>query len=267
VTADFIDADHSDKGRPCPSDRELLPRPPASGPPVRLADEPRGDPASGDGSRFDVAYCDEHFRFAEGSWGRFGRDDDVCQIAIWAEIGDVSLSRVAGELWCAGGDLWVRNLSTSHELVVRGGGRPQWLARREPGSRGAACSLPATGAAILAPTTGDWRLDAVRLGTEAAGLELDVATVRVEPVPERFVDVALALCAPLLERGDTPATYDEIARGLGISRRQARRHVEQLCEHYRDTLPAKVLPPAAEGMAFYQPLAVLLVGRGLVVAR
>jgi hypothetical protein len=250
----------------------MLPlRPPAGGRPVSLSG---GDPAA-PGDLFEVTYCDERFRFADGAWGRFGRDDEVCEITVWNEIRDLSLSRVAGEIWCTDGQLWVRNLSSSHELVVRGGGRPQWLGRREPGTRGAACSIPGAGAEIAAPSTGNWLLTVTSLTSvprpghappagaapSAGGLP---TTVRVEPVPDRFRAVAAALCAPLLADGDAPATYDDVAQRLGITRRQARRYIEQLCDHYRAALSEKVLPPPAEGAPAYLPLARLLVARGLV---
>ncbi|MDQ1287262.1 MAG: hypothetical protein QG622_827 [Actinomycetota bacterium] len=268
-----VGAAETAKGRPCPLPDVAGPgraelRPPAEGRPVS-ADGRHG---SAD-ALFVLTYCDEEYFFGEGSWGRFGRDDDVCEITVWNEIRDVSLSRVAGEIWCADGQLWVRNLSASHELVVRGGGRPQWLGRREPGSRGAACSVPADGAVITAPSTGTWRLTASSLCADRAAADLTaqgaaaadrLTTVRVEPVPERYAAVASALCAPLLADSDVPATYDEVARRLGISRRQARRYIEQLCDYYRVALPEKVLPPPSPGVPAYQPLARLLVARGLV---
>lgn len=239
-------------------------RPPATGAAVTTAE----DGEAGPDDLFEVAYCDERYRFAEGAWGRFGRDDATCEITIWNEIRDVSLSRVAGELWCTAGELWVRNLSSSHELVVRGSGRPQWLGRREPGQPGPACSIPA-GALVAAPSTGSWTLEVRRLGSAAgfgsAPADDDPgATVRVDAIPWRLVTVAEALCAPLLGDGDAPATYDEIAQELGITRRQARRYVEQLVDHYRSLLPEKVLPNATEGDPAYLPLARLLVARGLV---
>jgi hypothetical protein len=43
--------------------------------------------------------------------------------------------------------------------------------------------------------------------------------------------------------------------------------VEQLCEHYRAVLPAKILPLPTDGTPTYQPLATLLVARGLVGVR
>lgn len=261
------------KSSPCPrpeaAETGMLDlRPPADGPAVTVG---AGDAVPPE-ALFLVTYCDEEYFFHEGSWGRFGRDDTVCQIPVWNEIRDVSLSRLAGEIWCAEEQLWVRNLSASHELVVRGGGRPQWLGRREPGSRGPACSVPREGASIAAPSTGGWVLTAVPFvperveppaqdGLPTADLP---STVRVEPVPERYAAVASALCAPLLSDSDLPATYDEVAQRLGISRRQARRYIEHLCDHYRTVLPEKVLPPASDGVPAYLPLARLLVARGLV---
>jgi hypothetical protein len=274
MTNTVVGAAEAAKGRPCPrSDvaEQGIPqlRPPAEGRPVTVG----GGRLVPSDPLFVVTYCEEEYFFSEGSWGRFGRDDDVCEITVWNEIRDVSLSRVAGEIWCVEGQLWVRNLSASHELVVRGGGRPQWLGRREPGSRGAACSVPGDGAVITAPSTGAWAITAacLRAGRSAAHLPAEgtgvadrPATVRVEPVPERYVAVASALCAPLLEDSDVPATYEEVAQRLGISRRQARRYIEQLCDYYRGALPEKVLPPPSPGVPAYLPLARLLVARGLV---
>lgn len=264
----------ADKGSPCPppdgpGDGMLLPRPPTDGRPVTLS---TGGTACPD-DVFEVAYCNERYRFGEGAWGRFGRDDSVCEITVWNEIRDVSLSRVAGEVWCVDGQLWVRNLSASHELVIGGGGRPQWLGPREQGTRGAACSIPSHRAVITAPSTGSWALTVASLLPADTGVPTGgttpppghgPTTVRVEPVPDRFASIASALCAPLLSGRDVPATYDEVAQNLGISQRQARRYVEQLCDHYRSSLPEKVLSPPAEGLPAYLPLARLLVARGLV---
>src|SRR5664279_1257267 len=47
----------------------------------------------------------------------FGRDDG-CDIVIWSAINGTDLSRVAGRIWRMEGELWVRNLSSRHELQV-----------------------------------------------------------------------------------------------------------------------------------------------------
>jgi predicted ArsR family transcriptional regulator len=49
--------------------------------------------------------------------------------------------------------------------------------------------------------------------------------------------VAAALCQPILMLNRPPASYDEVARTLGITQRQARRRIEELVTHYRTQLP------------------------------
>lgn len=73
--------------------------------------------------------------------------------------------------------------------------------------------------------------------------------------------MARALCRPLVDDGSGLATYDAVAETLGITRRQARRAVGRLCEHYADFLAADPGDAAAVG---YEHLARVLVRRGLV---
>lgn len=265
-------------------------RPPTRGRPVRL-EEVREDAR---GALFVVSYEDEDYRFEEGSWGRFGRDDGLCQIPVWEELRGQRLSRVAGELWCVEGELWVRNLSESHELVVLSGfGRPQLLPPRTPPHRGAACSVPAPHAVVTAPTTGAWRIAIRQIDPDRSGghdpearfrpdtdpLVLPdpngrdggdgvlgpTVTSRVGPVPGDLRAVAAALCAPMIEDDAGPATYDGVAARLSITKRQARRYVERLCDHYRDHIALTSQDPDP-GRPSYVPVAELLVRRGRVTA-
>lgn len=265
-------------------------RPPIRGRPVRIDDTPQ--PATG--ALFVVSYEDEDYSFQEGSWGRFGRDDDLCQIPVWEELRGQRLSRVAGELWCVDGELWVRNLSESHELAVLSGfGRPQLLPPRTPPHRGAACSVPAPHASITAPTTGAWRIAVRQIAPGPAGGHdsgasspqyfdpfmppgpngrdsgdggpLPTVTSRVGPVPGELRAVAAALCAPMIEDDAGPATYDGVAARLSITKRQARRYVERLCDHYRDHVALTSQDPEP-GRPSYAPVAELLVRRGRVTA-
>jgi hypothetical protein len=204
----------------------------------------RAAPAPDGATRFVVGYADEDpYSFADGTRMRFGRDDDACEIPVWEQINGRSLSRVAGELWCGDGQMWARNLSTAHELVVAGGGAARTLAARSAGEPGPACSLPAPRATVSAPSTGSWTLTVTAVAaagrTEAWPGEVPAGgTVRVGDVPDRHRPAAEALCAPLLAGGPAPATYAEVAVALGRSERVARRRVEELCAHYRAQVEA-----------------------------
>ena len=267
MTQEFAGTAGTDKGSPCPLDGTPGPatraRPPAPGPLVTAAEDPATVPA---GALFAVAYGDEVFYFPEDGWARFGRDDGRCSLTVWEELRGSTLSRVAGELWCSDGEMWVRNLSGSHELVVAGSaGPPQTLAPRAEGTRGRACSVPGPEAVVSAPSTGSWRLDIRALApAPVEGGPADGATASVEPPPEDLAAVAAALCAPVVLDGGAPASYDEVAAALGISRRHARRKVEQLCEHYRARVPGLLASYARDGQAFYVPVALLLVDRGRI---
>jgi hypothetical protein len=195
-----------------------------------------------------VRYADDGpYPFREGTRMRFGRDDESCQIVVWEQINGRALSRVAGELWCTGGQMWVRNLSTAHELVVAGGTAAQLLPARLATDPGHACSLPAPQATVAAPSTGTWTLTIEGLGGPdrpgwSGGGHL---TLRVGDIPGRHHAAAEALCAPLLAGGTAPATYAQIAAARGWTERAARRRVEELCEHYRaqvEALPGGRLP-------------------------
>jgi deferrochelatase/peroxidase EfeB len=62
-------------------------------------------------------------------------------------------------------------------------------------------------------------------------------TTRLGPVPPQLQAVAAALCQPVLTLNRPPASYDEVAKALGITPRQARRRIEELVNHYRAQLP------------------------------
>lgn len=213
---------------------------------------------------FVVRYADEDpGPFWEGTRMLFGRDDQACQLPIWEQINGRALSRVAGELWCAGGQMWVRNLSGAHELVVTGTSSAQVLPARVGAEPGPACSVPAPRATVAAPSTGTWALTVARLGSHGGGADL---TLRVENVPDRHRAAADALCAPLLAGFAVPATYAQIGATLGWSERVARRRVEELCAHYQTQVEA--LPGGRQpGETLTQAVARVLVARNKVGIR
>lgn len=187
------------------------------------------------GPVFVVSYADdEPHLFWNGTRMRFGRDDETCQIPIWEQINGRALSKVAGELWCSDGQMWVRNLSTAHEVVVAGPPGTRVLPSRVGAEPGHACSVPSPRGEVMAPSTGPWRLtiEAVQ-PVQSAG-----PTLRLENIPDPHRDAAEALCLPMLKGGTTPATYAEIAASTGWTERVARRRVEELCEHYQAQVEA-----------------------------
>jgi hypothetical protein len=193
---------------------------------------------------FKVSYGDEDYLFGDGDRRWFGRDDEACAIPIWEEIRRTTVSKVAGELWCMDNEMWLRNVSTAHELEVAGpDGPPQYLPVRGPDERGAARSIPVPTARISAPSTGSWYLTVERLGSDhpdgAADRpsQPDTLTTRLGPIPPQLHAVAAALCQPVLTLNRPPASYDEVAKALGITPRQARRRIEELVNHYRAQLP------------------------------
>ncbi|WP_462418620.1 hypothetical protein [Kytococcus sp. Marseille-QA3725] len=230
-----------------------------SGEPVRLATG-----APGPEVLFTVTYADERYDFTEGTWGRFGRDDAACEIPVWEELLGERLSRVAGELWCQAGQLWVRNLSHTHELGVFGeAGSPTWLPARTEGRRPAACSVPEPTARLATPSAGSWELRIGALGDGAVPPPSPRQTVALDPIPDELWPVAAALCAPGLSGNSVPPTYGDVAETLGLSSRQARRQVEELCDLYAPVLAGQ--PGAAhESSPVFVRLATLLVRRGMV---
>lgn len=184
---------------------------------------------------------DEPHVFWEGTRKQFGRDDQACQIPVWEQINGRALSKVAGELWCARKQMWVRNLSSAHELVVGGPGGTHLLPARLGTEPGHSCSVPLPSGTVTAPSTGTWTLTVRQFGEP----DSDDVTIRVEDIPERHRDAAEALCAPLLAGETAPATYAQIAARKGWTDRVARRRVEDLCAHYQtqiEALPGGRLP-------------------------
>lgn len=181
-----------------------------------------------DNALFVVEYAEESYIFWNGTRMRFGRDDDACQIPIWEEINRRTLSKVAGELWCANDQMWARNLSAVHEIVVTGAKGVHALPPRRHPDPGHACSVPIPRGRITAPSTGEWSLEIKTL----EAVPNSGPTVQVENIPDGHRTVADALCAPILAGGRAVATYSEIALRTGWSERVARRRVEELCNHY-----------------------------------
>ena len=194
-----------------------------------------------DGALFVVEYADEVHFFWNGTRMRFGRDDDACQIPVWEEVNRRALSKVAGELWCSEGQMWVRNLSAVHELVVSGAKATHVLPARIRNDPGHACSAPVPRCTVTAPSTGTWSIVIRPIETSPSG----GPTIQVENIPEQHRDAAEALCAPMLAGRSGVATYSEIAARTGWSERVARRRVEKLCDHYEaqiGALPGGRLP-------------------------
>jgi hypothetical protein len=215
----------------------------------RAGAAPKSDlQGSDDGPLFVVEYADEAHLFWNDTRMRFGRDDEACQIPVWEEINRRSLSKVAGELWCSKGQMWVRNLSTVHELVVGSVRGTQLLPARLRSDPGHACSVSSPRGTITAPSTGTWSLEIRAMET----VKDSSPTLHVENIPERHRDAAEALCAHILAGDSRVATYAEIAARTGWSERVARRRVEELCQHYETQLaalpggqlPSETLPQA-----------------------
>lgn len=194
------------------------------------------DGAPPPGTEFVVTCSQVGYSFGEGVWATFGRDDDLCAIPVWECLLGQELSRVAGVLWCVDTDLWVRNLSTSHELIVHAGAIPTHLPPRSRG-RGAACSL-GSGGLITAPSTGSWVIEANRVPEPDTddglrGQSLPASTLTLVRPPDALLLTAVAMCSPLLQRGSRPATYAEIAQLTGTKPRTARDRVDRLLSYYQ----------------------------------
>jgi hypothetical protein len=202
----------------------------------------------GSGLILTVAYTgepDEIYEFAEDGQARtFGRDDARCDIVIWSAINGNELSRVAGRIWRMDSELWLRNLSTRHELHVS---TPGWPAepplppRREDGLYpGPARSIPAELAFVRAPGGCELLVRQVRSRAAALLAQADWGdiTFRVPSVPRELRSVAIALCAPLLSGGQLPAAYSEITRLAATgSLKRTRTMVADLCQLYMSEVP------------------------------
>ncbi|WP_143448349.1 FHA domain-containing protein [Kineosporia sp. A_224] len=174
----------------------------------------------------------------------FGRDPDACDVVVWSALNEPTLSRRAGVLWLADGQLWLRNLSRGHDLLVVVPGQPplgHLPPRAGADDPGAARTLPARSCLVLGPAGCELvvRPAAVTALTGAAlpDDESDVERTLVVPaVPGHLRAVAEALCAPLLSGGALPATYAQICEQLGIeSVKRVRSLVAELCTLYPDT--------------------------------
>lgn len=174
---------------------------------------------------------------AEGQVYTFGRDAS-CGIPI--RDASTRLSRVAGSIWRMDDELWVRNLSEEHDLLLRAAGHPPEapMPLRAAGQRPAARSIPGRRAVILAP---DCRLIVRQLAPPypaSTRKSIQAKTESVSAVPEALRPAAQALCLPLFRGLMMPATYAEVALSLGLTERQARRRVDELVDFYKGAVPS-----------------------------
>lgn len=173
----------------------------------------------------------------------FGRDES-CDIVIWSALNDQALSRVAGRIWLMDGDLWLRNLSRHHDLMIQVPGMPPepYLPPAGPADGpGPARSLPRRTCLVLGPSGCELVVHqtADRLGG------VDDVTAVVDPhstealpaVPDHLRDVASALCAPLLDGSRLPASYAQVVEALGAGRTRVRALVAELCDVYAAAVP------------------------------
>jgi hypothetical protein len=170
----------------------------------------------------------------------FGRDER-CDIVV-PSAGD-DLSRLAGAIWRAQDELWVRNLSYAHELHIEIPGAPAAeplrTRREDDGDPGFARAVDADVAYLRAPGGCLLLIQQSRqLIAEADVGGGNRATLRVSPVPDDLRPVAAALCEPLLDGGRLPAAYSEIVRRLGgPTLRQVRNLIDRLCRLYENEVP------------------------------
>jgi hypothetical protein len=185
------------------------------------------------------------YEFGEnGTRKVFGRDDATCDIVIWSAINGQELSRVAGVIWRMDDELWVRNLSTRHELYLEVAGKPA-----EPGlpprsddgtDRGPARSIPTELAFLRAPGGCELLVRQVRdADLPDLGDPDDArATFRAPPVPAQLRIIATALCEPLLLGSQVPATHAQVTkRAVTGSPKRTRNLVTKLCTLYADEVP------------------------------
>lgn len=186
-----------------------------------------------------------HELTADGRGIVFGRDPDGCDAVIWSALNNPTLSRRAGRIWAMDGQLWLRNLSRSHDLLVQVPGRPPepYLApRTDDEDPGPARTLPRGVCLVLGPAGCELVVrpsatSEVRAALDLADGDLD-RTVQLPRVPDHLKDVATALCAPLLAGGKLPATYAQICEALGIdSLKRVRLLVTELCTVYTGADP------------------------------
>jgi len=167
----------------------------------------------------------------------FGRDDQ-CDIVIPTE--GIDLSRLAGEVWREDDELWLRNLSYSHELWLDVPGQPpgEPMGIRHGHHPGFARAVGAELAYVRGPRGCLLICQQTWPATDPAADRTAATTLRVSPVPADLRPVAAALCEPLLDGGRLPAAYSEIVRRLAGPRlKQVRLLVDRLCRHYEDEVP------------------------------
>ncbi len=211
----------------------------------------------GDIQVLNMSEPDEPIVFAtDGEARLFGRDDDVCDIVIWSALTDPGLSRVAGRLWRVDGELWVRNLSSHHDLAVLTLGQPAGpplLPRRGAWGNGDARCLPIGTTVILGPgglelvvTHSEHAAPVVEHEHHHEGSSNAPQTRALPEVPSHLMDIAIALCEPLLLGGPMPATYRQVGQRLGIeSHKRVRLLIDHLCERYEEDAFASHLHPWA----------------------
>jgi hypothetical protein len=197
--------------------------------------------------RLSVHYLherDQLYEFpTEGTGYLFGRDEARCEIVIWSALLKTSLSRVAGRIWRREGELWVRNLSYSHDLRVEVPGSPPLSPlppRHDPDyDPGAAQAIPGELAYVSGPDGCTLVVAQQRLPlAEPPPEEVGEPTSRMPALPDSLRPIAVALCEPLLRGRQMPASYEEVQRRLGISsKRRIRDLVAQLCTLYLNELP------------------------------
>lgn len=198
------------------------------------------------GPRLSVYYFSERdqiYEFPEeGTSYLFGRDETRCDIVIWSALRTTSLSRVAGRIWRAEGELWLRNLSYNHDLRIEVPGSPPRTPlpprhdfQYDPG---AAQAIPGELAYISGPDGCLLVVAQQRAPLDEPAGDFGEPTTRMPALPEALRPVAAALCEPLLAGRQMPATYEDVQRRLGIpSKRKIRDLVAQLCSLYLNELP------------------------------
>ena len=145
--------------------------------------------------------------FGDGDTALLGRDPDRCQVVAWeAQRKPVpTMSRVAAELWCSDGEMWVRNLSGTHELVVTDAvGRESKLFAQDPDAPGHARNVH-PGWSLSFPSAGSWQVRIQRFGAPSGAMLEDMPDDEPdrEPVkpPGRFEAAGPLPDLPSIEPG------------------------------------------------------------------
>jgi hypothetical protein len=143
---------------------------------------------------------------------------------------------VCGKLWRMDGQLWVRNLSTSHGLVLRTPATTTSFLPPADDRRGPARSVPPGSVRLLTAGGGEVR---VEQRPAASAPDLSVADrVTAPSVPSHLSGLANALCEPLAIGARIPARPSTVARLLNMPQPTAvRRLLTELNEFYLAALP------------------------------